>query len=127
MPNSAPRAIARGVNSAISCEAGTKGSNFSGLVSAIATSKPEARVLATVGPAAMLRRTDGRRNRRPAGGALLAPAAVPTCPAPALPLIPPDAGAAGRGGGAHLGPAGGGGLRPAPPDQRRPGPSGPQL
>src|SRR5258708_29050257 len=117
MPNSAPRAIARGVNSAISCEAGTKGSNFSGLVSAIATSKPEARVLATVGPAAMLRRTAGRRNRRPAGGALLAPAAGPTCPGAALALIAPDAVEGRRGGVAHLDPAAAEGLAPAPRDQ----------
>src|SRR6266851_7597675 len=122
MPNSAPRAIARGVNSAISCEAGTKGSNFSGLVSAIATSKPEARVLATVGPAAMLRRTAGRRNRRPAGaagGALLAPAAVPTCPAAARALIALDAVEVRRVGVAHLDPAAGEVLAPAPRDQRR--------
>src|ERR1700676_2131380 len=114
MPNSAPRAIARGVNSAISCEAGTKGWNFSGLVSAIAPSKPEARV-AAVGPAAMLRRTaepaqPARRAAR-AAGALLALDAVEVR----------------RVGVAHLDSAAGEVLAPAPRDQRRRAGIGAQL
>src|ERR1700680_2890534 len=118
MPKSAPRAIARGVNSAISCEAGTKGSNFSGLVSAIATSKPEARVLATVGPAAMLRRTPGRRNRRLAAAAAAAVAvAVAAVDAVEVRCV----------GVAHLDSAAGEVLAPAPRDQRRRAGIGAQL
>src|ERR1700687_948179 len=109
MPKNAPRMIARGVNSAISCEAGTKCSNFSGLVSAIATSKPATHLCPCVGPAAMLRRTwrpAQPEARGPAGGIprrLVAAHAVEVC----------------RGRGAHLDPSSWEVLAPAAGDQRR--------